>query len=732
MSMWQRGVGVGLLAILTAGTALGQGLIVDRRPQIELRGSYEVKAVDVDGTVRDQVAEVQVRQTFHNPGARGLEVEYLFPIPRDAAVSDLTLIVDGKEMPGKLLTAGEAREIYESIVRRQKDPALLEYLGQGLLKSSAFPIAAGGESSVVLRYTQLMPKRRDLVRFVHPLGAHRVTGKPIGRFTLHLRVTGDRPLKAVYSPTHDVAVQRPNATTAHVRFEQSPLSPRGAFELYYQRSGDELGATLLSYRPDAEEDGYFLLLASPGFQDVRRRPMAKTVVFVIDKSGSMAGQKIEQAREALRFVLHNLNEDDTFNIIAYDDRVETFKPELQRYDERSRGEALAFVAGIRHGGSTNIDAALTAAMGMVRDPDRPSYVLFLTDGLPTAGEQNEMKIAENVADANRRDARLIAFGVGYDVNARLLDRLSHGNGGQSEYVRPDEDLEAAVSRFYGRLTDPVLSKLSIELVDRQTNRTYPRDLPDLFAGGQLVWVGRYADGGETTIRLTGQVDGQRRTYLFPAELVERSDDEARAFVEKLWAVRRVGYLIDLIDLHGRSDELVNEVVALSTKHGILTPYTSFLADENASLDRLALQAEAGARFDRELRQVHGQSGTAQRCAKGAMMQANQAPAAAPALAADADGLYEKAEAENIRRNVRHVGVKTFYRKQGVWIDATLADLDESGPAAPEPETIEQYSDRYFEFVDQLPPDQRQYVTFTDPVEILIQGRRYRIVPPDQP
>ena len=246
---------------------------------------------------------------------------------------------------------------------------------------------------------------------------------------------------------------------------------------------------MLSYRPSDGDDGYFLLLASPEVKAPDARPQPKTVIFVLDRSGSMAGKKIEQARKALKSVLNNLRDDDLFNIVVYDDRVESFKPELERYSSRTREEAERFVDNIREGGSTNIDSALKTALGMIHDDSRPSYVLFLTDGLPTAGETQELSIAENCRQANARRARLFCFGVGFDVNARLLDRLSGGNSGTSEYVKPDEDIEAHVGRFYAKMTSPVLADLRVELAGIDVNRTYParparpvRGRPDRLGG----------------------------------------------------------------------------------------------------------------------------------------------------------------------------------------------------------------------------------------------------------
>ncbi len=220
-------------------------------------------------------------------------------------------------------------------------------------------------------------------------------------------------------------------------------------------------------------------------------------------------------------------------------------------------------------------------------------------------------------------ARIFCFGVGYDVNARLLDRLSGGNSGTSEYVKPDEDIETHVGRFYSKMTSPVLADIHLDFAGIDVNRTYPRDIPDLFEGGQLVWAGRYRQSGRTTIRITGKVGGETQSFEFPAELAEPGRGSSYDFVERLWAVRRVGFLIDQIDLHGQNKELVDELVALSTEYGILTPYTSFLADENVPLHASVDQYRRAGESLGQLREEKGVAGVGQRAAKQSYMMADR-------------------------------------------------------------------------------------------------------------
>jgi Ca-activated chloride channel family protein len=514
-----------------------------------------------------------------------------------------------------------------------------------------------------------------------------------------------------------VQITRPSDRSAVVKMELRDSTATDDFRLIYNLDDRKVGATLLSWRPDEKEDGYFLLLASPGFAQPDEKPAAKTVVFVIDKSGSMSGKKIAQARDAARFVLNTLNEGDTFNLIAYDDMVNVFQPELQKYDDTTRTQAAAFIDNLRDGGSTNIDQALRAALEMIQDDTKPAYVLFLTDGLPTAGEQNEIKIAANAKKANQAGARVVVFGVGYDVNSRLLDRISGDNGGVSEYVKPEDNLEAAVSRFASRLTSPVLAGIEVAFDGIQANRAYPRQLTDLFEGGQLVWVGRYAKSGQTTVKITGNIAGKSQTFTYPVALAGPGEGSAYQFVERLWAMRRVGDLIDQIDLNGKSDELVNELVALSTKYGILTPYTSFLADETVALGRDRENAERAKDNLSALEQTSGQSALAQRAAKSDYKMAEQAaPSSAPVMADSLSG--EKQQVAS----VRNVGDRTFFRKAGRWVQSDLSEAQQKNV-----KVITQYSDEYFELSRQLTPSENQYLAnFTEDVLVELDGKVYEV------
>jgi Ca-activated chloride channel homolog len=709
--------------------------------------TWHIKALSIDSKIEDQVAITQVSQTFRNTGSRQIEASFVFPLPHDGAVDKMTFLVDGKEYEATLLDAQKAREIYEGYIRRNQDPALLEWLGQGMFKTSVFPIPPGAERTVQIRYTQLIRQDTGVNDLLVPLSAARFTDKPVEKFSLRAAITTTAKLKNIYSPTHQVQIDRSGDNSAVVKLEADNVVPTTDFRLMYSSDDRSVGASLLSYWPEGDDSGYFTLLASPEIKPADGPVPPKCVIFVVDRSGSMSGDKIEQARGAARFVLSNLRENDLFNIIAYDSNVETFRPELQRFTPQALNEANAYVDGLFAGGSTNIDGALQTALGMVQDKSIATWIVFLTDGLPTTGEQNELRIAANSKKANKNEARVISFGVGYDVNSRLLDRLSRENRGQSQYVRPDENLEEHVARLYAKLAAPVMTDIQIDYVfegaavaENLVNRVYPAGKLDLFAGQQLVLCGRYRGKGPAKIRMSGKVGEEPRVVEFDVRFAEPSKSSQYSFTARLWATRRIGEILDVIDLEGKNQELIDELVRLSTSHGILTPYTSWIADDQGGADQFTRResnnAMTGENLSR-LEESEGQSGFAQRGFKQGLI-AGAAPAGEAldkggggggTIADEVMSLgLDKPGQRPVGEVVRNSGKDNAYLRGKYLIASNALDID------PEKDkdkinNLQRYTDEYFELLKSTTVEENQLLALQGADEELlvrIQGKVYLI------
>ncbi len=698
---------------------LADGIIVPFNPGSEpilLGEFYSVKYHRVIVDINDQMTTTIVDQAFINETGRTIEVQYIFPLPRGAQVNKFSLIVGDNEISGRILEKDEARRIYEDIVRQQKDPALLEYIDHGMIRTSVFPLPPHGEQKVILEYSEFLQKDGNRVEYRYPLNTEKFSSKPLQEVSIDFELESSAQLKTVYSPSHDMSPRWDGDKRVTGRCIDENVKPDTDFRLFWTLSEDEVGATMFTYRPDKSGDGYFLFLASPRAQTDRSKVIEKNIILVLDKSGSMQGEKIEQAKRAAKFIAENINPGDRFNVIFYDDMVDPLWDELKEYNSDTRNEAIARINRVNADGSTDIHAALTTAMGQIPDRSRPNFIIFMTDGLPTSGITDLGKIAEGVKKANKFGARLFCFGVGYDVNAVLLDRLGAENHGLAEYVPPGEDIEGKVSRFYAKIQNPALTDITIDYADVRVRDTYPRIMPDLFKGGQLVIVGRYRDFGKHDVKIAGNAGDDKKSFKYNLNFAEYTGREEYAFVARLWAQKKMGWLIEQIRLHGENKEMVEEIVRLSTRYGIMTEYTSFLADEEADLDDHALNVMMATEILYTRAGVQtGAGGVSQSIQAGNMQKGTQAPQKAMYL--DESGKMVTLDV------VKIIGSKTFYRKKGVWIAAEYSE---------DMQLIEiaQFADDYFALANSE-PTQAQYLTFApkESIIVVIDNQAYKIMAP---
>lgn len=609
--------------------------------------------------VQEQTAFSAVDLTFRNPTDRPQEATLLFPIPPDVAVSDFTMTIDGQTLEGELLDRDDATRIYTGIVQRQRDPALLEYVGNNLLRARVFPVPPRGESTLTIRFTQLLPLENGAIRYRLPLSAGADVGPRLSEVAITVRVTSAAGVRSVFSPTHALNLSRESETAMVARYEEKNVAPRGMFEVDALVSGGDVGAGLLSYRVPGE-DGFFMLWLAPPLR--QETVVDKDVILVLDVSGSMAGQKIVQAKAALRFVLNRLNPNDRFNIVAFSSSVDVYGQSLLPASDS--GDAIAYVDGLRAEGGTAINDALHTALNLI-DPARFTTVLFLTDGEPTVGEQRPQAILDNVRGTTPANARLFVFGVGNDVNTLLLDGLAVQNHGDVTYVRPNQDVEESVSTLYNRISSPQLTDVRVDFAAAGVYDVYPSPLPDLFGGQTLFITGRYRNPVTTTVRLSGQTREGPQSFAF--ENMRLSDNDRRAsHLPRLWAQRKVGYLLREITLRGpeRSRELIDEVTVLGRRYGIVTPYTSFLVTEPGTVlppggpgpQRTATRTATA---------LAGAPAVSEADQRGALVAATPAPR--PAAPVSTGGAGSSAV------QMQQVEDHTFVLRNGVWVDTLYQD-----------------------------------------------------------
>jgi Ca-activated chloride channel family protein len=534
--------------------------------------------------IDDQLAVTRVEQTFRNHTDRNLEATYIFPVPQGASVNRFSMWVNGKETKGELVEASKARQIYTDIVRRTQDPALLEYLGNNLLRLRVFPIPPRADQKVALSFTSVAAKEGKLVEYDYPLKTNGKATSTLEEFALSAVIKSEHNVTNVYSPTHSVSLKRASDKEVTVTFDQNQALLDKDFQLFYATGDNDVGLTALTHRPLRGEKGFFTLLISPRLEMSRRYQVPRDLILVLDTSGSMRGVKMEQARKALKYCLDNLGTQDRFGLINFATTVNRYEDKLLAANEEQIAKAKKWVEELEATGGTAINDALASALELrSQDEGRSFTVVFFTDGQPTIGETDSGRIIKNTLAKNTANTRIFTFGVGDDVNATMLDLLAEKTRAVSTYVRPKEDIENRVSGLYSKISNPVLTNLKLAATnDIRFSEVYPPELPDLFHGGQLIVLGRYSGKGPAAVKLTGRVGMEEKEFVYELTFPEKTGEE-REFVEHLWARRKVGYLLDQIRANGEKKELVEEVVKLAKRYGITTPYTSYLVVPDAAL-----------------------------------------------------------------------------------------------------------------------------------------------------
>ncbi|MES2461119.1 MAG: VIT and VWA domain-containing protein, partial [Armatimonadota bacterium] len=695
--------------------------------------SVRVTSVVVNATVRDGVAETEMTHVFKNDSAAPQEADFLFPIPAGASVSSFAMYDGEKKMEARLLEKDEATRTYEEIVRRRRDPALLTYQGRGALRARVFPIPPNGERKVTLKVVTVLPREGDAKKYAWTLVGPYLPGSARPEnVSVRVVVSSAQSVGSIYSPTQEVDIRRTDDKKVVVTWDTSGgrtagLGENPDFSLYIapaKNAASSVALSVLSYNASLPQvaslgggmrgSGYFLVVASPTIVDAAKAALPRRVVFVMDRSGSMQdNNKIEQARGALRFALAKLRPQDRFNVVTFSDRVEKFSPQLIDATPANLKRARSFVDDIVADGGTNIGQALKDGIDQFPEASpNGNTLLFFTDGLPTVGTTNkDTIIREAVSENGKKRARTFVFGVGYDVDVPFLDNVAKSLRGDADYVHPDESIEVKTSQFVAKTSAPVLENLKLTISGGNAGEVYPKpgELPDLFAGGQLVVVGRYTDGNAPAkITLSGVAGGKPQTYTtetrFPAVATEAS------FLPRLWASRKIGYLMDDLRLRDNEPvkkEIVDQIISLSREFGVLTPYTALFVPEPGSDQPVPMDAISRVNSAGNLGGGFGGGGFRDQDGYIAGRAAPTSGAAAVDLSQSARGqrtqnqvgnvyAYRAKSSEAMRKDeqsaqrIQNVASRTFYQVGPVWTDANFDKAKQK-----EIVRVKLYSDAYF-------------------------------------
>ena len=665
--------------------------------------------------IKNQLVTTKVDQIFINPNNFEVNGMYIFPVPDAAVVSNLALSIDGELVNGELLSQEQSHQIYRDSARYGGNRAILEHIGTQAFVVEVSRIPAYGERRVQFEYSQIISADSDLAKYTYPLSLAKSASAPIRNLRVEMQIESDDALRTVYSPSHEVIINRKDDHHVHLSYEGTDVDPDDDFLCYYSVSDENFGITVLTHRADEKEDGYFMLLVSPKYEVKQTKIVEKDFVFVLDRSGSMARRKVEQAKAALRYCVQNLNDGDRFNLILFNTDITSLADRLNRGeewfgDERwrdsaalsdklidlkdGREKAFAFIKGIEGRGGTNINEALLTALAEKPDPNRPRIIVFLTDGQPTAGVTNAARILENVGKANNNQSRIFVFGVGYDINDHLLDKMAADNGGTRNYVTPNEDIEVAVSSLFRKMNEPVLVDVGINFGQIVTKELTPKNLPDLFREEQLTILGRYEGHGDIVLKLRGIIGSERHEFSKNVHFSELEPDND--FLPHLWAQRRVAELVDEAALNGGNEESYREIERLSEEYGILTPYTSFIDAGDGSLRRQynsrlsdayteAIPISERIRYNRELEEG------------------------------------KVARRRKQYTDTKYVGRKAFHRHNGIWVDSEYDGKSER-------KQVVYGSDEYFDLMYKV-QDLKNYFKLALAIIVCYKGVNYEITPP---
>lgn len=725
-----------LLALLAPAAAGAQGRIIPRPcPQpvappcrdgrcIEIpvvpcqpanpltRTSSNVRAEMVDRVLRYEVSE-----TFLNRGGRLAEADYIFPLPKGAAFEDLRLSINGELVSGETMNATDARRIYEEIVRKSRDPALVEWMGTGLLRARIFPINPGEEKRVVVRFQTIAEREGDALRVDYVRGtepnaqiapllgegiARTRTDRDEPRSTFALTYFGSGELGNPYSPTHSLSVNDRNGR----RTVNANGEGREVTILLPLRRANEASLSVLAHRV-LGEDGYALITITP--PSTRGRTTPRDITLVLDVSGSMRGEKMEQAKAAGRVMLESLGREDRFRIIDFSTDVHSFRDEFVPATPANVRDGRRYIDGLRADGSTNISGALEAALDAATRDERLQMVVFLTDGEPTVGERNPDAIAAYAA-RHRGEARIFSFGVSADVNAALIEQLAVQGHGTAHFVRNGESVERAVSLLAARLTSPVLTNVRVYADGVRLRQMHPVLPQDLFAGQDLVILARYDGSGETRIRVEGRSANGTVTWATREQFPIR--DTGNNFIPRLWASQRLGWLAAEKRKNGGTTELDNEIRSLGEKYGIPTEFSSYLVLEpgmqvvgrRVDADRMrangpqpapnalspVVTGAAGAVSRDEAKQLSARMATVSP-QEERFEKARQA-----AAQRNATSLAEVDSISGIQQGAsfRQIGPRQFAQQNGVWTDQRYTPTQKTVQ-------VKAYSPLYFELLQKL-------------------------------
>jgi Ca-activated chloride channel family protein len=560
---------------------------------------FHLNENSIDVRVENQVALVTSTHQFINNSDSKVPVKYAFPLPEGASATELRYQINGTWYTANIKAEPQDTTIPGGGSDGDKDPMLREYLGENpLFFSITDSVDAGASISFEITYVQFLTYELGRVEFTYPNNISLIQDEPLVSNTFMFELESQRTITSIELNSHSATQSENTGNLATISYASEVTIPDTDFDISFELSQEELGLFSLStYQnsddvPDNIGDGFFMFIAepSPSEQEV----INKIFTFVIDQSGSMSGNKMEQAKSSAKFIVENLNEQDKFNIINFSSDVSSYQSAHVASSSAEKQDAIEYIDDLLAGGGTNILGALQEAVNQfqIANDSTANIIIFLTDGEATVGTTNTNSILTSIRDqinSQETSLQLFTFGIGTSTNEVLLTSLANENDGLSEFLR-DDLVEERINTFFLKINNPVLLDTDITFDSESVIEVYPENPPNLFIGEQLLVTGRYNETASSSVTLSGRAFGQEVSYNYDLNLSD-SIVSKNQFLPKIWAKNKIEKL--MVDYRlaegnpGLADEIKQEIVQISLDYNVITSFTSFEEEDITSIEEIS-------------------------------------------------------------------------------------------------------------------------------------------------
>ncbi len=562
---------------------------------VETEMMYE--SLNYQVNISDSYAITDVKAVLNNPTDETLEGSIPFYFPGDAFLTNLTLILNDEVYYADVVESSKAEKEYEEAVESGQSAALGGYRGGGLYTQKV-NIEPGMNAEVTIRYEMFL--NRQIHGYDYEIDLGSFTQYPDGLFhelSYDILISYSEPIEKIDISSMIDGTEKEYINPYKARIEYTgELSP-GEYLLNYDVDVAGLEGNMDFYQ--GKNSTYFMHRMRPDVEDVGKIP--KDIVFVLDKSGSMTGTKISQLKTSFKHIIDELEENERFNVITFNDEVTPYSQNMLEVNSHNKEEAKEYIDSISAGGSTNLNGATLRGIEMINNLElgyggRAAIVVLLTDGLPTTGVTNTASIRQNMMEANTRGISLFSLGFGDNVDHNFLRAMCLENNGFSKKIYEGQDASEQIIGFYSTISTPLLRDIEVNyegVID-----SYPTEVKTLFSGSELIFVGRVKDNTDVIRSRFKAISKNGAIHV--NDTWEVSPELSNSHIARFWAYRYINHLLDRIAVEGENETLIAEIVSLGTNHSFVTPYTSFLiiVDSHEDPDYVSdIQPEAGLRID---------------------------------------------------------------------------------------------------------------------------------------